>query len=121
MSERATLAEQLRQKSIGILRDHGLSRRADRLARYGYDGYPDEEDFQFIGQLASMHMPHSSREQLYPDSDTDTDFPYVRCLLGFLNYLLQLTLNGDGTIRIGTSQHYATHASFPLRLPIRPG
>ena len=30
-------------------------------------------------------------------------------------------MNGDGTIRIGTSQHYATHASFPLRLPIRPG
>ena len=82
--------------------------------------YGSEMRDHFIGQLASMHMPHGSREQLYPDSDT-TDVPYVRCLLGCLKYLLQLALNADVTIRIGTSQHYATHASFPLRLPIRPG
>ena len=65
--------------------------------------YSSEMRDHFIGQLASMYMPHSRRGQLHPDSATDTDFPYVRCLLGFLNYLLQLTLNDDGTIRIGSS------------------
>ena len=83
--------------------------------------YSSEMRDHFIGQLASMHMPHGVREQLYPDSDTDTDFPYVRCLLGFLKYLLQLRLNADGTIRIGSSDYYATQASYPLPLPIRSG
>ena len=67
VSERATLAEQLRQKSISILRDHGRSRRADRLARSGYDGYPDEEDFIYIAMasgisfevdLGASYLPH---------------------------------------------------------------
>ena len=62
--------------------------------------YGSEMRDHFIGQLASMHMPHSSREQLYPDSGTDIAFLYVRCLLGFLNYPLQLALNDGGSIRI---------------------
>ena len=75
----------------------------------------------FIGQLASMHMPHSRREQLYPASDSSTDFPYVRCLLGCLHYLMHLTLNADGTIRNGSSDHYAAPLSYPLPLPIVSG
>ena len=68
-----------------------------------------------------MHMPHSRREQLYPEAGSSTTFPYVRCLLGFLHYLLHLTLNADGTIRIGSSDHYAAPSSYPLPLPIISG
>ena len=80
--------------------------------------YGSEMRDHFIGQLASMHMPHSRREQLHPDAGTDDDFPYVRCLLGFLSYLLQLTLNADGTIRLGSSDHYANPGSYFVPLPI---
>ena len=83
--------------------------------------YNSEMRDRFIGQPACMHTPHRSRDQLYPDSGTDIEFPYVRCLLGFLNYLLHQALNDDGTIRIGSSDYYATRASYPLPLPIRSG
>ena len=45
--------------------------------------YSSEMRDHFIGQLASMHMPHSRREHLYPEAGSSTDFPDVRCLLGF--------------------------------------
>ena len=46
--ERVTLAEQLRQESINILKEHGLSSQAERLSLSGSDGYPDEPDFLYI-------------------------------------------------------------------------
>ena len=83
--------------------------------------YASEMRDQFVGQLACMHMPHSCREQLFPDSTSDCDFQYVRCLLGFINYLLQLTLNADGTIGIGSGDYYASPTSFFVSLPIQDG
>ena len=52
---------------------------------------------QFVGQLASMLMPHSSREQLRNPGDSVAEFGHVKCLLGWLNYLLQLTWIGSDT------------------------
>ena len=84
--------------------------------------YSSEMRDHFIGQLASMLMPHCSREQLYPEeSGTECSFPYVRCLLGLLSYLLSLSLNDDGTIRIGNTDKYAAQSSFLVPLPIRDG
>ena len=42
---RAVLAEQLRQKSISVLKEHGLSIQAERLGLSGKKGYPDEPEF----------------------------------------------------------------------------
>ena len=39
--------------------------------------YGSEMRDHFIGQLATMHMPHSNREQLHPADDGECDFPYV--------------------------------------------
>ena len=83
--------------------------------------YSSQMTDHYIGQLACVNMPHSSRCQLYPPEDSDNGFPYVRCLLGFLNYLMQLTLNDDGTIGIAADGHYAMHefsgtSSDPERL-----
>ena len=102
------------------------SRKLKPFSRMGRDTisigvrYGSEMRDHFIGQLASMHMPHSCRDQLYPAAGSDGDFLYVRCLLGFLNYPLQLTVNADGTIRIGSSDYYANHGSYFAPLPIGP-
>ena len=53
--------------------------------------YCSELKDNYIGQLASTNMPHSSREQL--QGTGETEFAYVRCLLGFINYLM--LLNGS--------------------------
>mgnify|MGYP003326488424 CR=1 FL=1 len=74
--------------------------------------YASEMKDHFIGQLSVMHMPHYSREQLQLSGDVDCDFLYVRCILGLLHYLVELTYNDDGTIRLGTSGHYASAKSF---------
>ncbi len=66
-----------------------------------------------------MHLPHSNRIQLQHDRDGDNGFRYVRCLLGFLNYLQQLVYNDDGSIRIGAEGHYASAGSYLLPLPER--
>ena len=50
--ERVTLAEQLRQKSINILKEHGLASQAERLSLSGKDGYPDEPDFLYIAMAS---------------------------------------------------------------------
>ena len=68
-----------------------------------------------------MSMPHSSRDQLHPSVGADNGFAYVSCLLGFLNYLMQLTVNDDGTIRIASSDCYALPESYLVPLPIQTG
>ena len=54
VSERVTLAEQLRQKSIGILKEHGLSNQAARLGLSGSGGYPDEENFMYLAKASGI-------------------------------------------------------------------
>ena len=72
----------------------------------------------YLGQLAVMNMPHYARHQL--QADDETDFNYVRCLLGFLSYLASLHFGDDGTIRIGLGGHYAAASSFLCGLPTVP-
>ena len=50
--DRAVLAEQLRQKAIATLREHGLSSQAERLSLSGSEGYPDEPDFLYIAMAS---------------------------------------------------------------------
>ena len=83
--------------------------------------FASEMTDEFIGQLACMHMPHGRREQLYPSEDDGGGFASVKCLLGFLGYLLQLTSGDDGTIRIGTSDYYAAPSSYRVDLTIPNG
>ena len=42
-----------------------------------------------------------------------TAFPYVQCLLGWLNYLMQLRWNDDGTVRLFHTEYCALVSSFP--------
>lgn len=71
----------------------------------------------FIGQLASMHMPHRARDELQGCTGAAVDFAYVRCLLGFLNYLQTLVYRDDASVAIGTSGSYASADSFVVPLP----
>ena len=67
LSERECKAEELRSATAVKLREHGLSKRADRLQLSGKDGYPDEEDFRYIAvasgvsfevDLGGAYVPH---------------------------------------------------------------
>ena len=53
-ADRAVLAEQLRQKAIATLREHGLSSQAERLSLSGPEGYPDEPDFLYIAMASGL-------------------------------------------------------------------
>ena len=51
---RAMWAGRLRDKTIALLNQHGLSSRARRLGLSGPDGYPDEPDFYWISKAIDM-------------------------------------------------------------------
>ena len=78
--------------------------------------YCSEMRDHFVGQLASMHMPHGTREQLQGDIDSD-DFAYVRCLMGWIAYLMSLSWNSDGTVRLGSTAFYASPTVYLVPLP----
>ena len=44
-ADRVTMAQQLRSKTIQLLKEQGLTGQARRLEKSGYAGYPDEPDF----------------------------------------------------------------------------
>ena len=54
LPDRAMLAEQLRQKSIDLLVEHGLLQQANRLKLSGAAGYPDEPDFLYIAMATGV-------------------------------------------------------------------
>ena len=71
----------------------------------------------FVSQMASMHMPHGAREQLQGDSSHACQFDHVRCLIGWITYLMQLTCGADDTILIGTTGFYAPASAYLSPLP----
>ena len=52
--------------------------------------YGSEMRDTFVGQLASMNMPHCTREQLQGAGDDSCGFDYVQCIIGFISYLNDL-------------------------------
>ena len=74
--------------------------------------YGSEMRDMFVGQLATMHMPHATREQLQGIGEEVSGFDYVQCLIGFVAYLMSLAYNGDGTVRLGSTEFYAPVAAY---------
>ena len=79
--------------------------------------YCSEMRDNFVGQMAAMHMPHGTREHLQGCSDGSTQFDYVRCLIGWIDYLMSLAWNPDGTVRLGSTGFYASPAVYLEPLP----
>ena len=64
--DRVTMAQQLRTKTIELLREQGLTGQARRLGKSGYEGYPDEPDFFYLATAAGASFEQAISDRYKP-------------------------------------------------------